>query len=77
MKIAAPLSLVVFSLVSYQAFAGAYIFAGESNGIDVITHPSGYTGTGGQLNLNVCIIPGTMHEVAMEQSVRNIIEVYN
>ena len=39
--------------------AGAYIFAGESNGVDVITHPTGYTGSGGTLSLGVCIDPAS------------------
>jgi len=57
--------------------AGSYIFAGDANGVDLILHPTGYAGAGGVLNLNVCITPGTPNEVAMEQSVRNIIAVYN
>ena len=30
-------------LLTRQAYSGAYIFAGETNGLDVITHPLGYT----------------------------------
>lgn len=60
-----------------QTWAGAYIFAGEANGVDLVLHPTGYTGAGGTLPLNVCITPGTPNEAAMEQSVRNIIAVYN
>ena len=63
--------------VAQSAMAGAYIFAGEEYGIDLILHPQGYTEAGGQLELNVCITPGTANEVAMKQSVLNIIGVYN
>jgi hypothetical protein len=33
--------------------AGAYIFAGDANGINVVTHPSAYTGSGGSLNVTI------------------------
>jgi len=32
-----------------NSYPFAYIFAGEGNGIDIVTHPIGYTGTGGVL----------------------------
>ena len=39
------------------AQAGAYIDADETNGVDVITHPLGYTGSGALLTVTVCIDP--------------------
>jgi hypothetical protein len=57
--------------------AGPFIFAGEAYGTDLILHPTGYTGSGGQIELNVCLQPGTANQAAMEQSVRNIVAVYN
>ncbi len=62
---------------SGSARAGAYLFAGEANGVDVITHPRGYSGAGGTVVLNLCIEPGTPNEAAMRQSVANVAAVYN
>ncbi len=39
--------------------SGAYIFAGETNGVDLVLHPQGYTGFGGQLDVEICLDPGT------------------
>ena len=73
--------LLVAGLVGFvpAVQAGPYIFAGESFGVDLIAYPEGYEGDGGQIELNVCIVSGTpsTHDSAMEQSVRNIIAVYN
>ncbi|NNL95818.1 MAG: hypothetical protein HKO64_09375, partial [Xanthomonadales bacterium] len=63
--------------VMQGASAGAYIFAGETFGDDLIAYPSGYSGTGGPIQINVCIVPGSPNAAAMEQSIRNIIAVYN
>lgn len=59
------------------ASAGTYIFAGETNGIDVVTHPTGYTGTGGVVSVGVCIDPASSNAAAMEISVQNIVETFN
>ncbi len=72
-------SLVTFSLLALSGYAqaGAYIFAGDANGIDVITHPSGYTGTGGDLNVKVCIRPTSSNTANLEQPVRDAIATWN
>ena len=59
------------------ATAGSYIFAGENNGFDIITHPSGYTGIGGILDIEVCIDSNAVDAAAMEISVRNIVKEIN
>jgi len=63
------------------AGAGAFLFAGETYGIDLITHPIGYTGSGGTLTVRVCLDttdPTTASLVAqLERPVRNIIATYN
>ncbi|NKI34828.1 hypothetical protein HFP89_06580 [Wenzhouxiangella sp. XN79A] len=61
---------------SSLALAGAYI---SSSGTfpDRITHPSGYTGTGGTLNVSVCIAPTSESIADMEVSVRNAIFNWN
>lgn len=58
-----------------QAFA--YIFSGESNGIDVVTHPIGYTGTGGPLIVSVGIDPGSANAASMVISTENVIRTFN
>ena len=74
------LSALLFS--PQTASAGAYIFAGELNGVDLILHPQGYTGTQNALTVEVCIDPGTLVPAGavmtdMEQSVRNNIAIWN
>ncbi len=57
--------------------AGSYIFAGEANGVDLITHPIGYTGTGGVVSISVGIDPSSPNAADMVISVQNIIAVFN
>jgi len=57
--------------------AGAFVGAGNANGIDLVTHPSGYTGAGGTINVNVCIVPGTPNATAMQTSVENVVNTWN
>lgn len=65
----------IFCSVSAQA--GGFIFAGESNGVNVIAHPTGYTGSGGVANVSVCVDPASTHAAAMEIPVQNIVIVMN
>jgi len=60
-----------------KGFAGTFIFAGESNGVDVVAHPTRYTGQGGTLTVRVCIVPNSANAAAMEIPVQNNITVYN
>ena len=53
------LALALPWLSPAPARGGVYIFAGDSNGLDVVTHPKGYTGTGGPLSVSVCIDPAS------------------
>ena len=57
--------------------AGAYMFAGELNGVDIVTHPAGYTGTGGTLTVTVCIEPSSPNAADMEIPVQNIVSTFN
>jgi hypothetical protein len=59
------------------ALAGAFVFAGEGNGVDLVAHPAGYTGIGGNVVVEVCIAPGSPNEAAMVQSVQNIVATVN
>jgi len=67
-------------IVPGTAAAGGFIFAGESNGIDVVTHPLGYDGTGGELVVTVGINPaqgGGINTADMVTPVRNIVNTFN
>ncbi len=66
-----------FALAAGSVQAGAFVFAGDANGVDVVTHPAGYTGTSQEVVLNVCIVPGTANASAMETSVKNVVATFN
>lgn len=72
-KILPLISIAASSAVN----AGAYIFADELNGVDVITHPSTYTGSGGNVVVRICIDPTSPNATDMEHSVQNNIAVFN
>jgi len=59
------------------ATAGGYIFAGESLGTGIVAHPTGYSGQGGDIEVKVCIVPGTPNATDMIQSVQNNVAVWN
>jgi len=65
------------ALLPAPVYAGAFIFAGEANGVDVVTHPQHYTGSGGNITVRVCINPADPNALAMEIPVQNIINIYN
>ncbi|MEN8803477.1 MAG: putative Ig domain-containing protein [Thiogranum sp.] len=60
-----------------KGFAGAFIFAGELFGVDVVAHPTSYSGQGGTLTVRVCIDPLSANAAAMEIPVQNNITIYN
>lgn len=57
--------------------AGAFTFAGETHGVGLITHATGYSGTGGILNVEVCIVPGSPNATDMVIPVQNNINTWN
>ena len=76
--LAASTLFAAFALAnSDSATAGAFLFAGSANGEDIITHPRGYNGTGGKLDVKVCIVPNTPNASDMEQPVKNAIAYWN
>lgn len=84
MRFAGSAFVLVLSLaLPAETWAGAYVFAGEANGVDLITHPQGYLGGGGSLTIEVCIDPtsaippGASSLSDLETSVLNNIEVWN
>ena len=73
------LALVFLSSITLSPalWAGAFTFAGESNGVNVITHPKDYLGTGGVLNVGVCIDPASDFQNELVIPVKNNISVWN
>jgi len=69
--------LLLGLVVSTNSFAGAYIFAGEANGIDLVTHPNTYTGSGGTVTVRVCIDPASPNATNMEIPIQNNINIFN
>ncbi len=63
--------------VSLKAQAGAYIFADEDNGTDVIVHPNTYTGSQSVVTVRVCIAPTSLDAANMEIPVQNNINIFN
>ncbi|MBT8144453.1 MAG: hypothetical protein KJO55_07115, partial [Gammaproteobacteria bacterium] len=74
--------VMALSFMPQVAAAGAFIFAGESNGTDVILHPQGYNGSGGVLTVSVCLDPTTLIPAGatisdIEKSIQNNVDVWN
>ncbi|WP_395373922.1 Ig-like domain-containing protein [Marinicella sp. W31] len=57
--------------------AGAYIHANEVRGIDVVSHPKNYDGTGGTVINKVCIEVDSAFAASLEIPVQNTIDRYN
>ncbi|MDP1558148.1 MAG: hypothetical protein Q8K59_01770 [Nitrosomonas sp.] len=68
--------LIVFEAAA-PAYSGSFQFADETHGVDVITHPTGYEGFGGNLMVTVGISPSSPHAAEMEISVQNAIDTWN
>lgn len=60
-----------------SVYAGAFEFADDTHGPDVMTHPVGYTGLGDELIVTVGISPSSPNALAMEVSVQNAIDTWN
>lgn len=56
--------------------AGTFIFA-DGGTPTLITHPPGYLGAGGNVNVTVCIDPASANAAAMQPTVKNIVATYN
>jgi hypothetical protein len=73
----AGLGLVLLAASAGPAGAGAYVFANESNGVGIITHPQGYDGSDGPLAVSVCIDPTSEHAAQMVVPVQNALRTWN
>ncbi|MCP5245381.1 MAG: hypothetical protein H6937_05280 [Burkholderiales bacterium] len=69
------LSVVPLWIVSVEA--GVFEFVNDISEVDVITHPIGYVGRGGELNVTVGISPLSPHAEEMEIPVRNAVNTWN
>jgi len=58
------------------ARAAAYVFANASNGVDIVTHPQGYSGSESTLSVRVCVDPTSVNAAAMEVPVRNAVRTW-
>lgn len=65
------------SAVSGSVHAGAYLFADEVNGVDIVTHPNTYTGNAGVVTVRICIDPASPNAGQMVNSIQNNINIYN
>src|SRR5262245_35614254 len=68
----AALGVLIIGVAPRAAQGGAFIFAGEGNGVDVIAHPAAYTGSGGSLNVTICIDPSSANAASMVKAETNI-----
>ena len=73
---------VIGVLAAGSAWAGSFVFAGKTNGINLITHPIGYTGVETELTIEVCIdsaslVPSGAALADLEVPVRNTIATLN
>lgn len=71
--------IMIFVLygLGFPVFAGAFEFADDTHGPDVISHPVGYTGLGEDLIVTVGISPSSPNALAMEVPVMNVIDTWN
>lgn len=60
-----------------NAHGFAYVFAGTANGVDLVAHTYGYTGTGGVKTVTVGIDPTSTHAAEMGIPVQNAIAIWN
>jgi len=72
-----PITLAILLTPLNFAFPFAYVFANETNGIDLINHPVGYDGNGGVLTVRVKIDPTSANADRMVIPIQNALEVWN
>jgi len=73
-KFSLLISTLLFSSYSHS---GAYIFADETNGVDIIAHPTTYTGTEDIVTVRVCIDPASPNAADMEYAIQQNVAIFN
>ncbi len=69
--------VLVLFLFSRSALPGVFEFADEINGVDTITHPTGYAGFGTDLVVTVGVSPSSPNADEMGVSIQNAINTWN
>lgn len=69
-------ALVLF-LFSCLVQSGVFEFADEVNGVDIITHPTGYAGFGTDLVVTVGVSPSSPNADVMGVSIQNAVNTWN
>ncbi|MDX1572094.1 MAG: Ig-like domain-containing protein, partial [Xanthomonadales bacterium] len=69
-------------LTSPLAWGGAFSLTeqdidGQGPQPDLVTHPAGYDGSGGQITVQVCIVPGSPDAGLLQVPVQNIVDRFN
>ena len=77
MATAAIVAIVLALGSPSSARAGSYIFAGDANGVNLVTHPTGYTGTETTVTVTVCIDPQSNNKAKMVKPIRHIVKTVN
>lgn len=72
----AATSILLGLLLASSLFAGAYIGSND-NDPDRILHPIGYNGTGGPLDISICIDPASTAIPDMEIGMQNVAFIWN
>lgn len=72
-------SMFVWFLTPVPAGAGAFLLTENilNQSVDSITHAFGYTGSGGQLAISVCVDPESQHATVMETPLQNAVDTWN
>jgi hypothetical protein len=70
-------ALIYLTAFVGEAWAGAFTFSNETDRRDVVTHPKGYNGSGGNLVVTVCVNPASAHATAMVISTQNAVNTWN
>jgi len=77
-RVASCLAALAALLLSQgKLHAGAFTFANADLGVDLIAHPTGYTGSGGPITVEVCIAPSSPNASDMEIPVQNAVATWN
>lgn len=70
-------SVAIGLLFCPAAFSGTFIFAESNDSPNIITHPTGYNGSGGTLSISVCIATDSENQSDLEIPVQNTISTWN
>lgn len=70
-------AIAICSWLTPSLHSWTFLFAGDDHGVNIVAHPPGYTGGGGEVRVAVGIDPASAHAEEMVQPVRNIVATFN